>query len=384
MREFIDYRYTDLPFSRKPYRITWRDPATRERRKIAFATSNERDAFAKSLAIIFAKERELIDRARRREKSLYDTRMTVSELVDAYLSGKDLRPITRKAHGHHARHFIRLFGTKRAISLTHGDLEAFTETQLLRGISRATIRLRIVIIKAAFNWGVATKRLKTSPIRDFATPRQKPRRVAPPSQDELDRMYTTAAGHVRRVILLGLYLGARIGPSELYKLKWEHVDLERGMVLMPSAAKRAGDDMRIVPVRQELLPYLAAWRAEDGDCPWVIHYRHKPVCRINHAWHKARTQAGIERRITPYMLRHAHATQALIGRADLGGVCSVMGHTSSKMVLEVYQHVDMYQLRAAVAAIGLLDCLRPKNAEQLQRVKTGDDTVTRSMAEAGA
>ena len=34
---------------------------------------------------------------------------------------------------------------------------------------------------------------------------------------------------------------------------------------------------------------------------------------------------------------------------------SLIPGKTSKMVLEVYQHVDMYQLRAAVAAIGLLD-----------------------------
>ena len=33
-----------------------------------------------------------------------------------------------------------------------------------------------------------------------------------------------------RVILLGIYTGARIGPSELFSLKWDDVDLTRGVI----------------------------------------------------------------------------------------------------------------------------------------------------------
>lgn len=348
----------NLPFARKPYKVKWRDPFTRQSRSHSFNSREEADHFIGSLGILFEKEKRLVSLAKRRERAKFDTRMTVADLVEEYLSGKDLRPVTRKAHGQHASHFLRLFGARRANSLQPGDLEAFAEAQKLRGVSAATIRLRIVIIKAAYSWGVKTGRIRFSPIRDFPTPRPRARRVAPPSLDELDRMYEHAPAHLRRVILLGLYLGARIGPSELFRLRWQHVDIRRGIILVPSAAKRAGDDMRLVPIRADLLPFLEAWRREDGACPWVINYRGREVKRINHAWRASRRKAGITRAITPYSLRHAYATQSLLSRADLGAVCQIMGHTSSKMVTEVYQHVEMALLIEAVSAAPPLACMR--------------------------
>ena len=47
-----------------------------------------------------------------------------------------------------------------------------------------------------------------------------------------------------------------------------------------------------------------------------------------------------------------------MSRADLGAVCQVMGHTSSKMVTEVYQHVEMALLIEAVSAAPPLACMR--------------------------
>ena len=169
-------------------------------------------------------------------------------------------------------------------------------------------------------------------------------------------MYKVAAPHIRRVIVLGMAAGPRIGPSELFRLAWTDVELAAGYMRMPNAAKGAKEDSRIVPIRDDILPLLRAWKEEDEQrgCPWVIHWRGRPVRCIGHAWHQARKAAGITRRISPYSLRHAMPTEALEHGADVKAVAEVMGHADPTMLLRVYQHTR-YRLRkkAVNAAPGL-------------------------------
>lgn len=88
----------------------------------------------------------------------------------------------------------------------------------------------------------------------------------------------------------------------------------------------------------------------------VISWGGRPVRSICRAWHTALTRAGIGRRIRPYDLRHAFATYALAGSADIGSVARLMGHTDASMILKTYQHVQDAQKRAAVeAAPDILD-----------------------------
>ena len=169
-------------------------------------------------------------------------------------------------------------------------------------------------------------------------------------------MYKMAAPHIRRVIVLGMAAGPRIGPSELFRLAWADVELAAGYMRMPNAAKGAKEDSRVVPIRDDILPLLRAGREEDEErgCPWVIHWQGRQVHCIGHAWHKARKAAGITRRITPYSLRHAMPTEALEHGADVKAVAEVMGHADPTMLLRVYQHTRYRLKKKAVnAAPGL-------------------------------
>ena len=106
------------------------------------------------------------------------------------------------------------------------------------------------------------------------------------------------------------------------------------------------------PLRQDVLRLLRRWEAEDAGngCPWVIHYRGRPVRSISRAWHNTLRRAGIERRIRPYDLRHAFASRALDNAADLKCVAEVMGHANEKMIVRFYRHTSARQRRKAVNA----------------------------------
>ncbi len=68
--------------------------------------------------------------------------------------------------------------------------------------------------------------------------------------------------------------------------------------------------------------------------PWEydrIHYRRRNE--------EALRRAGVTRRIRPYDLHHALATEAIAADVDIGTVARLMGHSSPSMILMHYQHV---------------------------------------------
>ena len=68
------------------------------------------------------------------------------------------------------------------------------------------------------------------------------------------------------------------------------------------------------------------------------------------AWATALRRAGITRKIRPYDLRHAFATEAIASGADVGTVAQIM-ENNPKVLLDHYQHVVDARKRSVVEAL---------------------------------
>ena len=266
---------------------------------------------------------------------------TVGKLVDSYLCSLS-NPVTRRSATGHFTQILERFGNEPPESVTLEQLFDFCRDQQAGGISDVTLRLRIRLLHTAFIRAGLTMDVPHVTARS-------PERL-PPTREEMRRILAVAPEHVRRVILIGHATGARIGPSELFRLKWSDVDLVSDVFRMPAADKGATESTRIVPIRSDIIGELTKWHDADGDIEHVIHWRGRPVRTIGVAWRHALKRAGIERQIRPYDLRHAFATDAIEGGADIKAVAQVMGHADPTMLLKVYQHVRLSGLKRAVEA----------------------------------
>jgi integrase len=175
----------------------------------------------------------------------------------------------------------------------------------------------------------------------------------PPSVDELSAMIAAAEPHIQRVIIIGSQLGVRVGESELLKMRWDCVDFKSKTVCIEAAKKNPHEQWRTLPLRQNLARLMEKWHIEDArnGVQYVISYKGEKITTIKTAWKKTLQRAGITRRIRPYDLRHAFATEALAAGVDVGVVAKLMGHTSPTMILNHYQHVMDSQKRAAMDAM---------------------------------
>ena len=282
---------------------------------------------------------------------------TFADLAADYLAthGVDMRPTSRidaiykleatilPAIGH-------LPGSKIGPSI----LDGFVIDRAAAGRKKTTIHRELSIIRAILRWALSRRRIAANPMATYQMPTRDDAIIAPPTAAELHAIYQHAAPHLRRALLLAFFTGMRPGGSELFALRWEHVDMIGGSIFVESA-KKGGMRSRVVPIASALAEQMRQWMVQDkerGPLGWVVHYNGKQVGSIKTAWARAKERAGITRKLRPYDLRHMCATQMLAAGADLKSVSEILGHASPDLTLKTYQHTMTAQRIAAVATLG--------------------------------
>jgi integrase len=340
-----------LAYKRKPWVVQYREPWSGRPRQRSFATETEAVSFEETTRALYDRERAIIRGVKRRCADRAPGNPTVQAILDRYLDSLS-NPSTRAASRYHLSLFAAIYGQRKAARITLDDTAAFLSLQKQRGVGMSTACRRLGIVRAAYNWAARWGVLVNNPLASLRLSTSHPQTPAPPTPHEARMIYAAAAPHVKRVIVLGMTTGPRIGPSELFRLRWSDVDLRGATLRMPNARKGARDESRDVPLRGDVVRMMRQWAEDDTDlgCAYVVNYRGRPVRRIGRAWHNARRRAGIARNIRPYDLRHAFATLLLDHDADIKCVMEVMGHTNEKMILRYYRHTNAEQRRKAVNA----------------------------------
>ena len=338
------------------YQVYWNNPITGKRESISFATLHE----AKKHDSLI-KHRLEFERESFRPDNYEEETEGISVETLCYLYIKDRRLTTSNASkmlsaidpllqdiGHMDINGL----TKQVImSCMQKHLDSYVRSPKRKGTSSSsplqpqkikpiTVKNRFGILKSALNWAEEQGFIEHVP--KFSTQKPKPERIPPPTRAEAQAIFEVSAPHVQRAIILGLSFGMRIGPSELFKVTWKDVDFNSNILRIWSANKNKDMPWRDVPIREELLPLFKEWIMEDTQLgvTHLIHYDGKPIrTGFGKAWRAALKRANITRRIRPYDLRHAFATEALEGGADIGGLAEIMGHSDKTMILTTYQHV---------------------------------------------
>ena len=338
---------------RKPWLVEYPHIWTGRRLKKRFLQEEAAREFDKVQEKQRETERSILRKKRRTKQG--ETTITIKEILDKYFELAVDNKTTLSTGKAHVTPIIGAFGSRMASLITHEDVLNFIHVQKNRGLKLSTIYTRIRIFRRALSWGKKTGLLKSNPLSDLVLPNKTAgKRIAPPSPKEAEKLMSLAAPHVQRVIILGWNTGARVGPSELFKLQWIDVDLELGIFRMPSAKKnKTGADARDIPINNFLLPIVEKWREHDlrHGIDYVINWNGRQIKSIGQSWRKYLHLANIQRPIRPYDLRHAYATYSLLAGAKLKIVADIMDHSDPSMILKTYQHTEERERREAIEAM---------------------------------
>lgn len=161
------------------------------------------------------------------------------------------------------------------------------------------------------------------------------------------RQTTTIDPFAAAALRLLLFTGARVG--EILSLKWDYVDLERGLLLLPDSKTGKKAIVLNAPSLQVLVSLprignyvIAGARAGEKD--------EKPRSDLKRPWEMVRRHAGLED-VRLHDLRHNFASFGAGGGLGLPIIGKLLGHTQAATTHR-YAHLDADPLRRAANAIG--------------------------------
>jgi site-specific recombinase XerD len=177
------------------------------------------------------------------------------------------------------------------------------------------------------------------------------------SAAEVERLLEALQRPKYRVFFTTVYAtGLRL--REACRLETRDIDASRSVIHIRQGK---GQKERLVMLSQRLLAILRAyWSLERPPAPLLFASstsgRHLNPEMARRALKRAAAKAGIEKKVTPHVLRHSFATHLLEGGTDLRVIQVLLGHGSIKTTTRY--------ARVSTVLIG-------KTPSPLERLKTG-------------
>jgi integrase len=169
------------------------------------------------------------------------------------------------------------------------------------------------------------------------------------SQEETSRLVAsieadeniTAAKSIRLLLLTG----AR--RNEVTHAKWEHVDWEKGTLLVPMA--KSGKP-RIITLSVSAIALLASVKKLDGN-PYIFPspITGRPSASIFFPWNRIRKRAGLSD-VRLHDLRHSFASYLVNAKEDLYVVQRLLGHAHARST-QRYAHLTTDTLAEATEVV---------------------------------
>ena len=334
------------------WQVYWKNPFSGKQESRSFPTKEEAEEENSLVLHRLKYEPESFRREEKNSEQEAPEKKTLEQVYIEYLIEKQFTKKETICHRGNMRLPLSLLGRKPIAEITQADMED-VKLKFLQDttISRATVHDRLSCFRTIMYYAVR-KGYREQVIFPLI-PGAHYQRFVPPSAEELSTLFEAALPHLKRVIVLGAFLGVRVGECELYKLTWEDVDLRQHILRVRGSRKNDDAPWREVPIRDDLVPLFEAWHSEDlaSGNTYLVHYRGKPVKGVKGAWSSALKKAGITRYVRPYDLRHAFGTQLVAAGVDIGTVAHLMGHSTPTMLLKHYQYVMDSQKKKAVESL---------------------------------
>ena len=220
-------------------------------------------------------------------------------------------------------------------------------------VSAGTAKAGLINIRTFLNYCVKMKWLETDPskyVKISLKNQKKARHLRSIAPLEMQRIIYEAPENYRKQITFAAYTGMR--PGEMVALRWENVDLKKGIVSVTEAKKAKGGigdpktiaGARRIALEPSVLEMLREWkqrqpldqRARDLVFPTSTGNMANHANWMKRGLTKACKAAGVER-CTWYDLRHFYAS-VLIFKTDLNEavITELMGHSSISFTADFY------------------------------------------------
>jgi integrase/recombinase XerD len=234
------------------------------------------------------------------------------------------------------------------------DLQRYLDwrvTQTFKAVSTSRV---LSCLRGFFRYLLREGQIQHDPTLNILSP--KPGRPLPKTLTESDVEALLAAPDtsdtlgLRDRTMLELLYAAGLRVTELVSLTLQQISLQQGVMRVVGK----GNKERLVPVGDEALAWLRLYFKQarpllsiHADQEVVFLSQRGTQMTRQTFWHRIRQhaqQAGIEKPISPHVLRHAFATHLLNHGADLRVVQMLLGHADLSTT-QIYTHVATHRLQ---------------------------------------
>ncbi|NLE44349.1 MAG: site-specific tyrosine recombinase XerD [Chloroflexi bacterium] len=240
-------------------------------------------------------------------------------------------------------------------SVTRRDVIEYVLYLKDRDYARSTVARKAAAVRSFFKFLVADGLVKGDPtesIGSLPVDRRLPHPLTPSEMAQLlsSVSHSQESKALRDAAILELMYATGMRVSEVIHLGLDGINLDA----MTVRCRGKGDKERVLPLYPRAVDvvrrYLESGRPELTDATDVtalfVNHRGRPLTRQG-VWLIVKERAacaGIEREITPHMLRHSFATHMLDGGAGLREVQHLLGH-ASVTTTQIYTEVSTRRQR---------------------------------------
>ena len=193
--------------------------------------------------------------------------------------------------------------------------------------------------------------LRRHEFREFLPYPKSPRKLPSIlSQEEVERLISASTNLFQRTLLMVLY-GTGMRRAEIARLKIAHIDSQRMVVHVINGKGHKDRDLPLSPTLLENLRIYWRWlKPRIYLFPSRMHRDHEQPISDKIVWRactQAAKMAGIRKRVSPHLIRHAFATHLLEAGTDLRTIQMLLGHEDLEVTAK-YLHLSAQHLQKVV------------------------------------
>ncbi len=276
---------------------------------------------------------------------------TVASVIDVYLrrAEKRLAPSTIEARGPYLQSFAEYHGWRLVTQCKPIHLDTWVDDHP-KWQSDWTRWFATTTVRTTFNWAAKAGLIPESPFKGIATRRGNPRRdmtrdefraILRATMTRFHRKQPSPGRRFREIVIFLWLTGCR--PSEAWKLCWQNVDLQKGIILLPdhkTSRTQAKPQPRLIPIDPVVLRLLRSIKKRNEGEIVFLNHRLTPWTKNSLALRlrRARRTTGVPEEVKLYGIRHAFGTRAVIKGVDIKTLAELLGHTTTRMA-EHYVHL---------------------------------------------
>ncbi len=255
-------------------------------------------------------------------------RKTLENFIKHLEENKKLSENTVKAYASDIDRFWIFFGNP--VRAKKKDVEGYIANMRSEGAGDSTVARNLSSLRAFYSFLTENKKIKNNPVESIEKPKVERRFPEILTVEEVDKLLsvpneTTNKG-LRDKAMLELLYASGIKISELININLYDLNLRTATLLCRT---------RKIPIGRKAVSVLNTYLKKVR--PKMLAKKNEPALFINcdgerisrqGFWKiikKYNEEAGIEKDITPHMLRHSFAVHLLENGADLSSIQTLMG-----------------------------------------------------------